>query len=61
MLVNQINQLVYQFYDLTEEEIKIIENASFYYPCLKKPPSNYLKKSSFAPFGMPSKRSGISP
>ena len=26
-LENQIDQLVYQLYDLTEEEIKIIENA----------------------------------
>ena len=25
-LENQIDQLVYQIYDLTEEEIKIIEN-----------------------------------
>jgi hypothetical protein len=27
ILENQIDQLVYQLYDLTEEEIKIIENA----------------------------------
>jgi len=27
MTESQIDQLVYQLYDLTEEEIKIIENA----------------------------------
>ncbi len=27
-LLSQIDQLVYQLYDLTEEEIKIVENST---------------------------------